>query len=76
MRHPRRCKIPVIALGGIDKAEDVLEYFVVGASAVQVGTASFADPRACERIVNELEGLCKANNILRISELSGTFRAE
>ncbi len=69
-------KIPVIALGGIDKAEDVLEYFVVGASAVQVGTASFADPRACERIVNELEGLCKANNILRISELSGTFRAE
>jgi len=49
---------------------------VVGASAVQVGTASFADPRACERIVSELEELCKANNILRIKELSGTFRTE
>jgi dihydroorotate dehydrogenase (NAD+) catalytic subunit len=69
-------KIPVIALGGIDKAEDVLEYFVVGASAVQVGTASFADPRACERIANQLEGLCKAANVLKIRELSGTFQAE
>jgi dihydroorotate dehydrogenase (NAD+) catalytic subunit len=69
-------KIPVIALGGIDKAEDVLEYFVVGASAVQVGTASFADPKACERIARDVEELCKANNTLRISELSGTFRAE
>jgi len=71
----RAAGIPVIALGGVDKAEDVLEYFVVGAAAVQVGTASFADPQACERIVGELEGLCKANNILRISELSGTFLA-
>jgi dihydroorotate dehydrogenase (NAD+) catalytic subunit len=71
----RAAQIPVIALGGVDKAEDVLEYFVVGAAAVQVGTASFADPRACERIVGELEDLCKDNNILRISELSGTFLA-
>jgi dihydroorotate dehydrogenase (NAD+) catalytic subunit len=69
-------KIPVIALGGIDKAQDVLEYFVVGASAVQIGTASFADPRACERIARELDELCMSYNVPRISELTGTFRAE
>ena len=69
-------KIPVIALGGVGKAEDVLEYFVVGASAVQVGTASFADPGACERIARELEELCISSNIHRISDLRGSFRAE
>ena len=69
-------RIPVIGLGGIDTAEDVLEYFVVGASAVQVGTASFADPQACVRIVSELEQLCTIHNIRNIKELRGTFRAE
>ena len=49
-------KSPIIGLGGIETAEDVLEYLAVGASAVQVGTASFADPRVSQRIV---EGLAK-----------------
>jgi len=66
-------KIPVIGLGGIDKADDILEYLVVGASAVQVGTASFADPRACELLVRDVENLCKTNNIPAISKLTGTF---
>jgi dihydroorotate dehydrogenase (NAD+) catalytic subunit len=69
-------RIPVIGLGGIDTAEDVLEYFVVGASAVQVGTASFADPNACVRIVSELENLCASDNIHNIKDLRGTFQAE
>lgn len=69
-------KIPVIALGGVDKAEDILDYFVVGASAVQIGTASFADPRACEKIVGRLEELCISSNIPTISSLTGTFLAE
>ncbi len=69
----RAVKIPVIALGGIEKAEDILDYFVVGASAVQIGTASFADPRACERIAEALKTLCANNKILRISDLTGTF---
>jgi len=43
-------KIPIVGLGGVETAEDVLEYMTVGASAVQVGTASFADPRSSERI--------------------------
>ncbi len=72
----RAVRIPVIGLGGIEKAEDVLEYLVVGASAVQVGTASFADPRACERIVDQLLILCRDENIPIISELTATFRSE
>jgi dihydroorotate dehydrogenase (NAD+) catalytic subunit len=72
----RAVRIPVIGLGGIDTAEDVLEYFVVGASAVQVGTASFADPNACVRIVSELENLCASENIHNIKDLRGTFRVE
>jgi dihydroorotate dehydrogenase (NAD+) catalytic subunit len=72
----RAVKIPVIALGGIEKAEDVLEYFVVGASAIQVGTATFVDPRACGKIVEGLGRCCMANNIPKISMLTGTFNAE
>ena len=72
----RATQIPVIALGGIERAEDVLEYIMVGASAVQIGTASFADPRACEKIASELERLCIAENILGISELKGVFQSE
>jgi len=72
----RAVKIPVIALGGIENAQDVLEYFVVGASAVQVGTATFANPRACQDIVEKLVTICTEYNILRISNLRGTFQAE
>jgi dihydroorotate dehydrogenase (NAD+) catalytic subunit len=71
----RAVKIPIIGLGGIDSGEDVLEYMVVGASAVQVGTASFADPRACGRIVRGLVELCKSDNIFTISKLTGTLDA-
>jgi dihydroorotate dehydrogenase (NAD+) catalytic subunit len=69
----RAVNLPVIGLGGIEKPEDVLEYIVVGASAVQVGTASFVDPRATERLVAGLEKLCKANNICNLSSLQGTI---
>ncbi len=72
----RAVRIPVIGLGGIETAEDVAEYFIVGASAVQVGTANFADPNACVRIVSELERLCASENIHSIRELRSTFQAE
>ncbi|MGB7847747.1 MAG: dihydroorotate dehydrogenase [Candidatus Acidiferrum sp.] len=61
-------KIPVVGLGGVETAEDVLQYMSVGASAVQVGTASFADPRASERIVT---GLAKALNELNLLSFNG-----
>jgi len=66
-------KLPVIALGGIETAEDVLEYLVVGAAAVQVGTASFADPKASWRILDGLEDLAKEIKCLNISDIRGSF---
>jgi dihydroorotate dehydrogenase (NAD+) catalytic subunit len=62
-------KIPVIGLGGIETVEDVLEYLSVGALAVQVGTASFADPRASERLLRPLTKAlvqAKASNIIHL----------
>jgi dihydroorotate dehydrogenase (NAD+) catalytic subunit len=72
----RTVKIPVVALGGIEKADDVLEYVIAGASAVQVGTANFSEPRACIEILNQLEIACKNNNINTINSLIGTFQAD
>jgi dihydroorotate dehydrogenase (NAD+) catalytic subunit len=69
----RAVPIPILGLGGVNSAEDVLEYMVVGATAVQIGTASFADPKACERILGELGNLCASSNIRIISELTGAL---
>jgi dihydroorotate dehydrogenase (NAD+) catalytic subunit len=69
----RAVKIPIVGLGGIEKAEDVMEYLIVGASAVQVGTANFSNPKACEDLVQALEKRCKEYNILRISSLIATL---
>jgi len=69
----RAVKIPVIGLGGIESAQDVLEYLIVGATAVQIGTASFADPQACLRIVSGLEQACSTLKIQKISNLTSTF---
>src|SRR5947207_11041452 len=51
-------KIPVIGMGGISKASDIAEFMLAGATAVQVGTASYWDPVATEKIVTELENWC------------------
>ena len=72
----RAVKIPIVGLGGIEKEEDVLEYMIVGATAVQVGTASFSDPAACEKIVRSLEKACHSANIHKISGLIGTLNAD
>ena len=68
--------LPILGLGGIESAEDVMEYMTVGATAVQVGTASFADPRACERLIDELLRVCTASNISTINSLRGTLVRE
>src|SRR6202795_185839 len=70
----RAGKIPVIGLGGVEKADDVLEYMIAGASAVQVGTANFSQPKACEEILNQLEKSCRNNNINSINSLIGSFQ--
>ncbi len=69
-------QIPVIGLGGVQTAEDVLEYLVVGASAVQVGTASFADPGASARIVRGLERLANRDNLLSINDIRSKLHEE
>ena len=66
-------KLPVIGIGGIACAADALEFLIVGASAVQVGTANFVDPTAMAKIITELEDFCVAEGIGSISELIGTL---
>jgi dihydroorotate dehydrogenase (NAD+) catalytic subunit len=67
---------PVIGLGGIETASDVLDYASVGAAAVQVGTASFADPKASERLVGELETALFEAKAFNLSEIRAHFVAE
>ncbi len=69
-------RIPVVGLGGVETAPDVLDYILMGASAVQVGTASFTDPRASERLVGELREAFFEANLFTINELRGYFSAE
>src|SRR5438552_2878581 len=64
-------QIPVIGIGGISTAADVIEFMLAGASAVQVGTASYWDPRATEKIVGELGRWCTEHEVARIAELTG-----
>jgi len=64
-------RIPIIGIGGISTPEDVVEFLLAGATAVEVGTANFWDPRACERLVNQLERWCLAQQIEKVSSLRG-----
>lgn len=65
----KRSRIPIIGLGGIQSAEDALEYFASGASAIQVGTAHFSDPRASVRVVEGLRHHYLSYKALTISNL-------
>jgi dihydroorotate dehydrogenase (NAD+) catalytic subunit len=67
----RAVTIPVVGLGGIVRAEDAVEFLLAGATAVQVGTASYADPRAVENIANGLRKWCGENEVARVGELTG-----
>jgi len=69
-------KSPIIGLGGIETANDVLEYLSVGASAVQVGTASFADPRVSERLIGGLTNVLELAKVLTLNEIRDKFKAE
>ena len=63
--------IPIIGMGGVMNAEDVVEFFLAGASAVAVGTANFIDPFVCPKIINELPSLLDELHISHINELKG-----
>ena len=67
----QQVNIPIIGMGGIVSAEDVIEYFLAGASAVAVGTANFVDPYACPTIIDELESWLDKMGVDTITELIG-----
>ena len=71
----RVIQIPIVGLGGIEGPRDAAEYMIVGASAVEVGTAHFVDPRASARLVEDLEEWCRDENISEISSLQGSLKA-
>ena len=66
-------KIPVIGVGGISRAMDALEFLIVGARAVQVGTANFVDPHAMATIIADLEEFCRDEGIADINDLIGSL---
>jgi dihydroorotate dehydrogenase (NAD+) catalytic subunit len=63
--------LPIVGVGGVARGVDAVELLLAGASAVQVGTASFADPRSVERVREELEQWCRAHGVGAVRELIG-----
>jgi dihydroorotate dehydrogenase (NAD+) catalytic subunit len=72
----RVVKTPILGLGGVETVEDVLDYLAVGASAVQVGTASFTDPGTSEQLVEALTNVLKLDKAFTLREIRDKFIAE
>lgn len=70
----KRVSIPVIGIGGITTARDVLEFLIIGARAVQVGTANFVNPAAVMSILDGLESYLAEHHLADINDLIGTLR--
>jgi len=68
--------IPVIGIGGIQSSANALEFLLVGASAVQVGTANFRNPRACIDILEGMEAFFREEKIARLADYRGGLRVE
>jgi len=64
-------KLPIIGMGGIATVEDALEFMIAGATAVQIGTANFADPFIWPKLISGLETYCERHNIVRLADLVG-----
>lgn len=71
-RARQRVSVPIIGVGGIRSAADAVQYLLAGASLVQIGTASFADPRAAERVLSGLKQWGSAHRINSVTELVGS----
>jgi dihydroorotate dehydrogenase (NAD+) catalytic subunit len=67
-------KIPVIGMGGIAEARDVLEFMIAGATAVQVGTANFADPFIWQKLIDGLEAYIERHQVARLADLVGSLQ--
>jgi len=69
-------RLPVIGVGGISKASDIVQYVLAGASLVAVGTAAMQQPKLPEKLVNDLEKWCRKNGVRALSELRGSLNWE
>ena len=72
----RVVKLPIIGCGGIATADDAAEYMLAGATAVQVGTATFVQPAAMISVIDGLAKFCERRDIARVSDLVGAVRNE
>ncbi len=72
----QRVGVPIIGVGGIRTGEDAVQYLLAGASLVAIGTATFADPRAAERVLKELRQYGRRNGISHVQALVGTGRLD
>jgi dihydroorotate dehydrogenase (NAD+) catalytic subunit len=66
-------KLPIIGMGGIATAEDVLEFMIAGATAVQVGTANFVDPFIWSKLLDGLTSYMRRHDIARVSDITGSL---
>jgi dihydroorotate dehydrogenase (NAD+) catalytic subunit len=66
--------VPLVGIGGITTANDAIEYMIVGASAVEIGTANLIDPEASVKVVEGVRAYCSENRIKNISEIVGTLK--
>ncbi|WP_392563814.1 dihydroorotate dehydrogenase [Orbus wheelerorum] len=69
----KNINIPIIGCGGITTVDDVIEYFLAGSSAVQVGTANFIEPSTMSNIIDGLQAYCQQHNITRLRDLTGAI---
>jgi dihydroorotate dehydrogenase (NAD+) catalytic subunit len=65
--------IPLIGIGGISSAQDALEFFIAGASAIQIGTANYYDPRVTMKVIDGLNDYCRKYHVENISSLTGSL---
>jgi dihydroorotate dehydrogenase (NAD+) catalytic subunit len=65
--------LPIIGMGGIASAADVLEFLIAGATAVQVGTANFVDPFIWGKLLDGLRDYMRRHGLSRLSDLTGTL---
>jgi dihydroorotate dehydrogenase (NAD+) catalytic subunit len=72
----QKVDIPIIGIGGIMNWKDVIEFMIVGSSAIQLGTLNFIDPSAPTQILNELEDYCAKMKIEKICTLTGSYQLE
>jgi dihydroorotate dehydrogenase (NAD+) catalytic subunit len=69
-------RLPVIGVGGISKATDIVQYVIAGASLVAVGTAAMQKPKLATKLVDDLEAWCRKNGTRSLTELRGSLRWE